>query len=104
MEIRDEKGRLMKGHKGLKKKGCTNKMTREIKERIEFVLGLLDETLEEDINALSGKEKVQLWTILQEYIRPKMQRSMVDVTSNGGDLTKITFEVVNGRESEHKGK
>jgi len=95
MVERNEKGQLVKGHKGLKKKGCQHKVTREIKERIEFVLGLLDETLEDDIQALSGKEKIQLWTILQEYIRPKLQRSQTDLTTKGNEISKITFEVMN---------
>ena len=103
MDERNEKGQLIKGHQGLKRTGTPNKMTVETKQRIERVLELLDETLETDLMALSPKEKVQLWMDLQEFIRPKLQRTQTDLTSKGETITKITFEVLNGIESENKG-
>ena len=103
MEIFDERGKFAKGHPGLKPKGSPNKVTIEMKQRIERVLEILDESLETDLMALSPKEKVQLWMDLQEFIRPKLQRSQTDLTTKGNEITKITFEVLNGRELEHKG-
>jgi hypothetical protein len=103
MDERNEKGQLQKGHNGLRKAGTLNKLTVEAKQRIERVLELLDETLETDLMALSPKEKVQLWMELQEFIRPKLQRTQTDLTSKGETITKITFEVLNGIESENKG-
>ncbi|MBT3747491.1 MAG: hypothetical protein HOG34_00800 [Bacteroidetes bacterium] len=103
MGERDNNGKFLKGHSGLKRKGTLNKKTVEIKQRIEKVLELLDESLETDLMALSPKEKIQLWMDLQEFIRPKLQRTQTDLTTKGNELTKITFEVVNGRDAEHKG-
>ena len=103
MDDRDDKGRFEKGHTGLKKTGIPNKITAEAKQRIERVLELLDETLETDLMALSPKEKVQLWMDLQEFIRPKLQRTQTDLTSKGETITKITFEVLNGIQPENKG-
>jgi len=103
MEDRNEKGMFTKGHKGLKKAGVPNKITTETKQRIERVLEILDESLETDLLALSPKEKVQLWMDLQEFIRPKLQRTQTDLTTKGNEITKITFEVLNGAEPEHKG-
>jgi hypothetical protein len=103
MDERNEKGQLIKGHSGLKKTGTPNKLTIEAKQRIEKVLEILDESLETDLLALSPKEKVQLWMDLQEFIRPKLQRTQTDLTSKGENITKITFEVLNGIQPENKG-
>jgi hypothetical protein len=104
MDNRNEKGQLQKGHNGLRKAGTPNKLTIEAKQRIERVLELLDESLEDDLMALSPKEKVQLWMDLQEFIRPKLQRTQTDLTSKGETINKITFEVLSGSESENKGQ
>ncbi len=64
---------------GGRPKGAANKLTREYKERVEWVLGLLDETLEDDLRTLKGGERVRLWLDLQEYVRPKLQRMNLDV-------------------------
>ena len=107
MDERNEKGQLIKGHPGLKRTGTPNKLTYEAKQRIERVLEILDESLETDLQALSPKEKVQLWMDLQEFIRPKLQRTQNDITSKGEQINKITFEVINVMEpkpQDNKGK
>ena len=95
MVVKNEKGQFAKGHGG-KPKGALNKTTIANKERIEFVLSLLDDTLEEDILNLKAKERVELWSTLQEFIRPKLQRMNLDITPPEDKVTKITFEVVKG--------
>ena len=77
-----------------KPKGVKNKITREIKERIEWVLELLDDRLEEDIEKLKAPERIKLWADLQEYMRPKLQRVNLEMGSADKAITKITFEVV----------
>ncbi len=94
MVIQNEKGQFAKGHGG-KPKGALNKITLEQKARVEWVLELLDETLEESIAMLKPKEKVDLWLSLQEFIRPKLQRMNVDLNPAENKFTKITFEVIN---------
>ena len=79
---------------GGRPKGSPNKITSEQKERIEWVLELLDETLEDSIRKLKPKDQVDLWMNLQEYIRPKLQRMNVDLGPVEDKLTKITFEVI----------
>ena len=69
-------------------------MTTEHKERVEWVLELLEETLEASILKLKPKEQVDLWMNLQEYIRPKLQRMNVDISPAEDKITKITFEVI----------
>lgn len=94
-EKRNNKGQFKPGNTG-KPKGAMNKTTAANKERIEFVLSLLDDTLEEDILKLKPKERVELWSTLQEFIRPKLQRMNLDITPPEDKVTKITFEVVKG--------
>ncbi|MBC8436178.1 MAG: hypothetical protein H8D88_01290 [Bacteroidetes bacterium] len=98
MVVRNEKGQYAKGHEG-KPKGAKNKITALQKERVEFVLNLLEDTLEEDMENMKPKERVELWASLQEFIRPKLQRMNVDITPPEDKITKITFEVIKGNQS-----
>ena len=95
---RNSKGQFGKGNAG-KPKGVQNKLTREYKERIEWVLELLDETLEESLSEMKPKEKVELWLNLQEYVRPKLQRINLDLSPTDDTISKITFEVVRSEAS-----
>jgi hypothetical protein len=79
---------------GGRPKGSPNKVTTEHKERVEWVLELLEETLEASIVKLKPKDQVDLWMNLQEYIRPKLQRMNVDISPAEDRITKITFEVI----------
>jgi len=90
---RNEKGKFLPGNKG-KPKGATNKITREIQAKVEWVLELLDETVEEDLRKMKPPDRIKLWADLQEYIRPKLQRVNLDVGAEDKAITKITFEVV----------
>lgn len=91
--------RYKKGEGG-RPKGVQNKVTRETKQRIEWVLNLLDDTLEDDLLKLRAGERVRLWIDLQEYVRPKLQRVNLDLTPQDGRVQKITFEVVRSQKSE----
>ena len=97
MEIMEEneiKNQGFKPGQGGRPKGAANKITREAKERVEWVLELLDETLEESISKLKASEKIKLWADLQEYVRPKLQRMNLDVGLEDKKINKIIFEIV----------
>ena len=96
MELKTTKPQLFRPGQGGRPKGATNKITRENKERVEWVLELLDETLEDSIRKLKPKDQVDLWMNLQEFIRPKLQRMNLDIAPPEDKVTKITFEVVKG--------
>jgi hypothetical protein len=96
MEPKTTKPQLFKPGQGGRPKGAANKITRENKERVEWVLELLDETLEDSIRKLKPKDQVDLWMNLQEFIRPKLQRMNLDIAPPEDKVTKITFEVVKG--------
>ena len=90
---RTKKGTFLPGNKG-KPKGAVNKITREQKERVEWVLEILDENVEEDLKKMRPSDRVRLWADLQEYIRPKLQRTNVEIGNKEDNTVKFTFEVV----------
>jgi hypothetical protein len=68
---RDHLGRLKPGHKGLKPKGSTNRLTGEIKEKIvQFISGELD-SITEIYSQCSPKEKLRFIAELLGYVLPK---------------------------------
>ena len=90
---RNNKGQFGKGNPG-KPKGAVNKTTAEEKQRIEWVLSLLDASLEENLSKLRPKEQIELWLNLQEFVRPKLQRMNLDLGPADDKISKITFEVI----------
>jgi hypothetical protein len=96
----EKKDTKFKPGQGGRPKGVVNKTTREYKERVEWVLGMLDDTLEANLMELKAGEKIKLWLDLQEYVRPKLQRMNLDLTTPDDAVSKITFEVVRSAKSE----
>ena len=94
METKSNKPQLFKPGEGGRPKGIKNKITREIQAKVEWVLELLDETVEEDLKKMKPPDRIRLWADLQEYIRPKLQRVNLDVGTEDKVITKITFELV----------
>lgn len=90
---RNNKGQFGKGNPG-KPKGAVNKTTAVEKQRIEWVLTLLDESLEDNLRLLRPKEQIELWLNLQEFVRPKLQRMNLDLGPTDDKISKITFEVI----------
>ncbi len=85
--------KFVKGQSGNpegKAPGTLNKKTVEQKERVEWVLSLLEPTVESDIEQLDPKDRVLLWKDLQEYIRPKLARKEL----TGKDNTKLFPDLV----------
>ena len=93
-ERADYKPWQFKPGEGGRPKGAVNKLTRERKERLEWVLNEVEKTLAEEIENLTSLEKVKLWLELQEYVLPKLQRITLDAGLDEDRITKITFEVV----------
>jgi hypothetical protein len=96
---RNDQGRFVAGHKGLKPKGATNKQTREYLERVEWVLELLESNLEDNVNSLSKKEQIMLWVELQKLLHSKLPKIPEPVPEKE-PITKITFEVVGSHKSD----
>ena len=75
-------------------KGVRNKLSQERQEKIEMVLGVADELVEEALRKLKPKELLDIWVGLQEYVCPKLQRMTLDTEPEDNKITKITFELV----------
>ncbi len=83
-----------KGHnlsKG-RPKGAVSKRTKEQLERVEWALSVLDDTLEKDIKAMSETERVKLWAVLQEFVRPKLSRADTTVKADIETTIKVIRE------------
>ena len=74
------------------RKGIPNKRTKEAIERVEWVLGILEETLEADLKKLSHSQKTLMWKDLQEYVRPKLART--EMKHEGEISQKIKIEII----------
>jgi len=96
---RNKKGQFASGNTG-RPKGAVNKLTSLQKVKIEKVLLLLEKTLDEDITKLKANERVDLWASLQEFIRPKLQRTSIELGTPEDRVTKITFEVLKADEEK----
>jgi len=77
-----------KGNPG-KPKGAISKKTKDQLKRVEYVLGLLEQTIDSDIENLKPRERALLWVDLQEYVRPKLAR-----TELTGEVKQTVIQVV----------
>ena len=75
-------------------KGNQNKKTKEVKEKIEWALGLLEETIEADIKSLPPSQRAALWKDLQEFVRPKLARTETKVEGQVDSVLTIKREIV----------
>ena len=73
-------------------KGAKNKRTKEQLERVEWALSVLDDTLEKDIKAMSETERVKLWAVLQEFVRPKLSRTDTNLKADIETTIKVIRE------------
>ena len=94
METKTNKPQLFKPGQGGRPKGIKNKITREQKAWVEWVLEMAEDSVEESIAKLKPKELIDMCVTLQEFVRPKLQRVNMEVETESTKLTKIIFEVV----------
>lgn len=73
---------------GGRKKGVTNVMTRDYKERVQYAVDRLLERFDEDLVELTAKERIDALTKLLPYITPKAAD-----TSKDGDDTRFISDV-----------
>lgn len=75
---RDEHGRLLPGHKGLKPRGANNRLQGEIKKKITEFLTEKLETLEEIYSEVSAKDKLKFLAELMGYVLPKSKEILFE--------------------------
>ena len=75
-------------------KGVRNKISRERQEKIDEILSIADDMVEEALRKLKPKELLDIWVGLTEYVCPKLQRVTLDTEPEDNKITKIVFEIV----------
>jgi hypothetical protein len=83
-----EKGQIKRGGR---KKGTPNKVTTEIRSKIEDILHEQTDTIKEDLMKLSPKDRVRAYTELLKYVIPT--RRDVEVTDNTPDSLQKFLEL-----------
>ena len=94
METNTNKPQLFKPGEGGRPKGVRNKISRERQEKIDEILSIADDMVEEALRKLKPKELLDIWVGLTEYVCPKLQRVTLDTEPEDNKITKIIFEVV----------
>ena len=94
METNTNKPQLFKPGEGGRPKGVRNKISRERQEKIDEILSIADDMVEEALRKLKPKELLDIWVGLTEYVCPKLQRVTLDTEPEDNKITKIVFEIV----------
>jgi hypothetical protein len=72
-------------------KGAINKTNKAVKESLQWVMEKLESTLVQDIQAVSPQRRLQLYTDLMVFVKPKLAATKID-----GDIksdSKIEFVI-----------
>lgn len=97
---RDEQGRLLKGHSGLKPKGATGLVTSEIRQHLtDFVVGKLD-SLPDLYESLKPSDRMRLMVAIMQMVLPKNpppEQKDIHITWEDPiepEPQKIVFEII----------
>jgi hypothetical protein len=79
---------------GGRAKGVVNKVTARQKASLEIVMNALEEGILEDILAVNSSRRLQLYTDLMNYIKPKLasNKNENDTNVTGGININVSFE------------
>lgn len=88
--FRDDKGRLLPGHGGLKKPGSNNRLPGEIKEKLTKFLSGEIENIESIYSEVSAKDKLRFLSELLAYVLPKSKELKIEDAS-GSRTAQIDF-------------
>ncbi len=83
---------------GGRSKGAKNKRTVEAVQRVEWVLSLIEQHIERDVKVIEPNERMRLWNDLQEYVRPKLARTDIDLKSDGKPIRQNVIKLSDGTE------
>jgi hypothetical protein len=98
---RDEQGRLLKGHSGLKPKGATGLVTSEIREHLaDFIAGKLD-SLPDLYESLKPADRMRFIVSIMQMVLPKPQsipvnQQGIEVKWNEPNPIQITIVETDG--------
>lgn len=85
------------GNPNGRKPGSPNKLTGDLRQRIETLLSDSFEQIVEDFNGLDPLERLNAWTKLSDFVLPRLQRSQVESFVSGDkqpaiDVSKLSIE------------
>ena len=86
--MRDDKVRFAEGNEG-RPKGSVNKSSNEIRETFQLLLSNNLEKIQDDLNDLEAKDRIQLLLSLANYILPKLRS--IDLQSDVEETITIDF-------------
>jgi hypothetical protein len=91
------------GHKktGGRKPNSPNKKTLETRALIQHVLDLNQEKLIQELSALDGKDFIQAYTNLFEYVVPKLARQ--EITGKDGESLTVIFQTAKPEDAQTDG-
>jgi len=70
-------------------RGSINKVSTAVRDRVIMILDGLYENIEDDLELLSAKERIDTWLKLLEFALPKLQRTELSNTFNmQNDMTE----------------
>jgi len=72
-------------------KGAINKSTQRVKESIQLVMDALETTLLEDIARVTPQRRLQLYTDLMQYIKPKLSTTKADIDIKSDNRIEIVL-------------
>ena len=85
--MRDNNGRFTKGSSEGRKKGVPNRSTSQIRDSFQMLLENNLEGLQQDLDELESKDRIQLLLSLANYILPKLRS-----TEYIGEQQEITID------------
>jgi len=72
-------------------KGAINKSTQKVKDSLQLVMDALESTLLEDIARVTPQRRLQFYTDMMQYIKPKLSTTKADIEIQSD--SKIEFIV-----------
>ena len=75
-------------------KGSKNKLTAEIKQRISDALNNTIDNLENDLNTLSVKDRLEIFSRLLPYILPKLRETDINEISENQNPNEIKVHII----------
>lgn len=74
--------------------GSKNKLTAEIKQRISDALNNTIDNLENDLNTLSVKDRLEIFSRLLPYILPKLRDSDINEITENQNPNEIRVNII----------
>ena len=72
-------------------KGAINKNTRAVQESIQWVMEHLESTLIADLDRVRPERRLQLYTDLMQYVKPKLSTTKADIDVRSDNRIEIVI-------------